>query len=270
MVTMTRRTLLAGLASAPLLSCTPVAAVAAPLPAAVFVAAHQDDELLSMGSAIAAAVDQGRQTVVICATDGSATAARKTLSTKLGRRVTREQITAYRDAEFTWTVRTGLRATPVLPPPGIRMVDGGSTLAGAEALLRWVAQMWPGAAISTHSPWDTHLDHRPLAVAAVDLQAELGPVRHFVPPYVLRDLRTNGLAVDMPRLSTVRRARAAAAQGAYRLWAPPAPGSTRTDRYFAIGYTSTPRSLDAHRVDPTSHFHAPIAVPYRLLEGLRR
>lgn len=235
----------------------------------IYIAAHQDDETLSMGSGIVEHLSSATvsEVIVICATDGSATRARHTLSDRLGREVTREQITYYRDAEMRWAVQTGLGARFVIPPPGVRMVDGQATLAGTRALLDWALSQWPGARVKTHSPWEDHNDHRVLGVAATDMHFEglIPDLRLYLSQTVYR----KNYKPDTPRLSTVRRTAAVDAQGAYCLWAPPKPGSSRDDRYFQVGYTSAGPSFRHHASDPASRRHVPVALPAHRREGLR-
>lgn len=234
---------------------------------AVYVAAHQDDEVLSMGSSIVEHVAAGNnEVIVVCATDGSATAARHKVSARLGREVTPEQITYYRDAEMRWAVQTGLGATFVIPPAGIRMGDGQTTLAGSRALLAWVLAQWPGCRIKTQSPWEDHLDHRSLGVAATDMHHEglIPDLRLYLSPWLYSPDRT-----DLPRMHAIRRSAAVRAQDAYRLWAPPKPHSSRDDRYFQVGYTSVGSLFRAHAKDPVSRRHAPAPVPAHLRAALR-
>lgn len=258
-----RRTILSALIAAPLLG------VAAPSPAStaatvVFVAAHQDDELLFMGSSIVSHVQSGHNVIVVPSTDGRASRARSTLSKRLGREVTEDEFVTYRDAEMRWTVRTGLRARFEVPPPGIRQRDGESTLGGTRAVLEWVLETWPGARIKTHTPWDTHLDHRSLGVVATDMHYEglIPDLRLYTPGHIYRQNLP-----DLPAHGRVRRWEAVNAQAAYKLWSPPKPGTTR-DRYYQIGWTSVARLFREHAADPISRFHAPVEIPARLREGL--
>ena len=82
----TRRSVLLALAASPLIGVSmSVSPVEATSNVVVFVAAHQDDELLSMGSSIVSHVQAGYRVYVIPATDGQATGARFKVAERLGR-----------------------------------------------------------------------------------------------------------------------------------------------------------------------------------------
>ena len=98
-------------------------APAASVPTSVFVVAHQDDEILSMGSGIRQHTEIGR-VVVIVATDGAATAARHKVADRLDREVTPEEIVVHRDVEFRWTCRALGADECLAAPEGLRIPDG--------------------------------------------------------------------------------------------------------------------------------------------------
>lgn len=262
----TRRSLLKGSMTAPWLTgaaLTPAAHAAADHPAAratavsaptwggqqvaLFLSAHQDDELLQMGSQIRADLLAGHRVVVVNCVDGRASGARTaSLARHLGYTPTVEEFVAVRDAEFLEsTARLGVPARQRVIESQ-RLVDGRSTLEGAQRILTsWLARH-PGALVRTHSWLDPHPDHANLgrAVAAAVDAGTVGPAqdaRFFVPhPYA--DLP------GTPPLQPVTEPVGGVEQTPYRDHDP------AHDRW-GVGYHSTPAYFDAHRADPTSWFH---------------
>lgn len=221
---------------------------------AVFVVAHQDDELLTFGASVRSHAEAGVRTVVVVATDGSATRARGTIADRLGRDVTPAEMTIHRDAEFAWTCRALGADECVTPPAGVRIVDGQSTPESTREVLGWVLQRWPGARVKTHSPLAYQLDHRLLGETAAQMHREgqITDLRHYLARYEITAARERGETV--PSYGTTRRQVGDTEQDAYRLWAP----DKGFNRYWSVGYISAGPSFRAHRADPVSHYHAPL------------
>ncbi|WP_122262241.1 PIG-L deacetylase family protein [Ornithinimicrobium cerasi] len=219
-------------------------------PTNVFVVAHQDDELLTFGSAIRQHAETGR-VVVVLVTDGSATAARSKIEDRLGRPVTPAEITTHRDTEFTWTCRALGADECVMAPQ--RAVDGTLTPEAADEVMTWVAATWPGARVKSHTWLGWHNDHVNLghALARAHEAGTITDARFYISPSELRWAGGES-ALPVP-LGRVRRD-VAGAQGAYRLWAP----HVGANRYWSVGYTSTRASFHAHAQDTVSYHHAPL------------
>lgn len=228
-------------------------APAATVPTSVFVVAHQDDELLSMGSGIRQHAEIGR-VVVVVATDGAATQARHDIAARLGREVEPWEIVVHRDAEFRWTCRALGADECLAAPDGLRIPDGQATPESADALFSWVAETWPGARVKTHSWLSPHGDHAALgeALHRAYHAGTLEDARFYIAPY---ELTSFGGREGFP-LPTGRTVRPVGddEQGAYRLWAP----DKAPDRYWAVPMSRVERLFDAHRADPVSYHHAPL------------
>ena len=241
---LTRRTLLATpLALAPTLAA-PAAGGSGPA-TVVYVAAHQDDETLSMGSSIAEHVDAGHDVLVVAATDGSATGSgRRSVEKRLGP-VTDAQLVTARDVEFLHAVTT-LGATPVLPPPGVRVRDGHLDDDAATRMLTWVLASWPGARVKTHSPLAPHSDHAALGRATTCLyrQGAIGDLRLYL------SAGERARVVGGPRLSRVRHPRVVDAAAEYLLWQPSAGR-------WSVGGWSARALLSALSRDPSCYRYAP-------------
>lgn len=146
------------------------------------VSPHQDDELLSMGSAIIEAVAAGREVSVLLVSRGEASSVRtRNLPVQLGFVPSPHHFSAMRDREFDGAVRA-MGATPVIPPYEQRLPDGAASADEVKALVR--AHAAPGAAAFTISPHDEHADHRACAQAVQQLRAEgfVSRASYFISP----------------------------------------------------------------------------------------
>lgn len=245
---LSRRAALTAAAASPVLAAAAPAAAAraaAPPPPVtnVFVHAHQDDELLSLGPEIKAHADAGQAVAVVCATDGAATWTRSEIARRLGRDVEPWEMTVHRDDEWVESVRT-LGGIPVLPPPGVRGADGDLGDAGAAAVIDWCLTTWPGVRVKTHSPLAPHRDHSALGRAALAAR-QAGTVRHlwlYLSGNERRILVEQG--ADLPDLEPLSRD-TWPAQAGYRRWDPP--------RWWSVGYISAPVPLGLAAEDPTCY-----------------
>jgi len=220
-------------------------------PPAVFVVAHQDDELLTMGSAIRQHVEEGRHVVVVVATDGANTIARYRLEKKLGYLPSTVEITQHRDREYRLAAyRLGADERRVAPA-GLRIVDGQSTPESADAIFDWVMTRWPGASVKSHSYLSpTNVDHKNLGEALLRAYEDGSiPDARF---YLSQDERKR---MDvLPKTSRVSRDVGDIEQKSYRHF--------DGDKWWAVGYTSVKAMFDYHRNDPSSWMHRPHAVCY--------
>ncbi|HEU5110200.1 MAG TPA: PIG-L family deacetylase [Micromonosporaceae bacterium] len=268
---MRRRALLAALAAAPLTAGR--LTMAAPLPPALFVAAHPDDELLSMGVAIAEHVAFGRDVHVLWLTDGGTTSARNaingtTTSSWWGvphdpaaegyAPLTVQDCAAARIREATNSVR--LLATGHPAPITVhraQLQDGAYTQFAAEAAIAAVADLIaPGAPVhlKTHS-WlvDNHPDHLAAGGAAKALNtadpSRYPAVRYYVQSTYWADARLAQVAdtFDLPTDAGIT-ARVRAACRAYGAWAP-------AQGVYAVGMHSVSGLFNTLVADPKCKVH---------------
>jgi len=228
-------------------------AEAADGPVNIFVVAHQDDEILMMGPDIRRHADGPGTTIVVLATDGGASNARFKLEAKLGYLPTREDFVTHRDFEFEWTCRAlGADICEIYPN---RSRDGELTPEAAGELFKHYAAKYPGARFKTHSWYDWHADHRTLGLALDGLRsAGIITDARF---YIRTDYGRMGVNTPFP-LPPHGKPTAAVGddeQNAYRLWAP----NKAHNRYWAIGYLSTPNLFNQQRKDPRCYVHASTA-----------
>ncbi|WP_374929465.1 PIG-L deacetylase family protein [Kytococcus sedentarius] len=268
----TRRTLLLGAASSAALAATAVPAAAAPRTAlgtstpppapalptwgtsrvALFFAAHQDDELLQMGSQVRADVEAGHQVVVVNCSDGSASGARTgRLARQLGFVPSVEDFVTARDHEFLEsTARLGVPLQGRVISPD-RYADGTGT---PEAALRIVADWtarFPTALVRAHSFVDAHRDHRAIGEAVDGLVAAgtLGrenDVRFFFSRVYLGTMPTPALQLTSRPVGDVEQTPFRDHDPAHGRW--------------GVGYLSTWNYFDSHRADPVSYWHRASSV----------
>ena len=141
----------------------------------VFFTPHQDDEVLSMGSAIREHVLAGRQVWVVLLTDGGASGACLTQYT------TRAACVAERDKEFNAGVYN-MGATPTIRSD--RMADGYLTSDYVKRVVEEYYNYGTGyknASFKTTSEYDVHPDH---VAAGQGLRAAVGPTdkRFYINP----------------------------------------------------------------------------------------
>lgn len=148
-----------------ILACAP-STHADTLPPAIFLTPHQDDESLSMGSAIREHILAGRDVKVILLTDGSMTY-RCATSPYPSDGSQRGACSAERDMEFTRAVQK-MGAQPIIPvlvAPGnttARAVDGQLTRQFVENVVKQFAGVYgSNASFKTLSMYDSiHPDHQ--------------------------------------------------------------------------------------------------------------
>lgn len=240
----------------------------APLPPALFVAAHPDDETLAMGVAIAEHVTAGRDTHVLLLTDGGTTSARAaingtTVSPWWG--VTHdpaaEGYTALSEADCAAArIREAGNAIRALASPGTATVhrallqDGAYTQGEVETAIVAVADLIaPGAPVhvKTHT-WlvDNHPDHLAAGLAAKALNlaqpTRFPAIRYYVLSTYFADPRLAQVSdtFDYPTGATIT-AKVRNACKAYGAWAPPetyAVGQHSVSGLFTT-LTGNPRSL---------------------------
>ncbi len=219
---------------------------------AVFVAAHQDDEVLTMGAAIRAHVAAGREVLVIVVGRGNKSVVRtRDLPRLLGYTPSETEFGASRDREFERSV-IALGAYPIVPPWAVRLDEKAFAASAAVALLSdWVPE---GSDLKTHTAYgEPNPDH----VAVHDAVAALHTggwtayqPRFYAPSYRVAAVASLGVRCHREGVSTpIGREH----QQAYR--------EIDLDLgYWGIGYQSVPYSFEAQLGDPFA---------YRVLEPTR-
>ncbi len=249
--------------------------MAAPLPPALFVAAHPDDELLGMGVAIAEHVAAGRDTHVLWLTDGGNTTARNAIN---GVGTSAWWGVVHDPAAEGYTpltvedcaaarVRESDTAAAVLASPGTvtthragltsqsltQTFDQEQAQAAVLAVCDAIAPGGP-VHLKGHSHLvDNHPDHLAVggavkALAAGD-PARFPAVRYYVLPQYWADPRLSQVAAsfDLPTDAGIA-ARVRNAARAYGAWAP-------QQGVFAVGYHSVNSLLDTVMATPKCLFH---------------
>lgn len=224
-------------------------ASAVPMQRAVYIVAHQDDELLSMGAAIMADAAAGRRVMVLLTSKGENSAARTmpALTGPLGRTPTKEEFSAHRDREFTETV-TRLGGVPVIPPYAERESDGFADVGNIKALAR--KYLPAGSPLRSHATTDTHQDHNACGMAAAALYKEGWgyDLRHHLAKW-------NQAAHTPPGVTLTREASGgvATAEHAWAYYTQDIPNG-----WWGVGYISAPVIFDEWAADGASWWHPPL------------
>jgi LmbE family N-acetylglucosaminyl deacetylase len=236
-------------------------AAPAPLPAGsppdrhvlVVLSPHPDDETLSFGVWIAEAAARGDRVIVISLTDGRSTGAIETVSTRLGRDLTRDDIAEARIRELQQAaVQLGVAPSDVyrarLDADG---TPGGSrvTVPEAAAVIRAFAARFPQATFATMS-WiaEKHPDH--LDAGQALHEAVLAGTVHDA-RFAISRLWWNLPApneTDVVPTSAAVRAKVAAAAEAYELWDP-------SHQRYSVGWLSVRHQFTSLIADPRTRLH---------------
>lgn len=213
----------------------------------LFVAAHQDDETLTMGAAISNHVDAGHDVHVAFVADGGSSGIRAQLG------MTRTKFVAARDDEGRRACRAlGVPAANV-HFPRLAERDGELTAARARDVIEELLTLLPGARVKTHTNRAVagrHPDHVAVGQAAIDLHAAgaITDLRLYVEPYHLADYKAAYPNPGSEHANTPVRVRAAVAE--YRR-DDPAAGM------WGIADRSVPSLLTLVETNPTSYVHVP-------------
>ncbi len=244
--------------------------MSAPLPPALFVCAHPDDELLAMGVAVAEHVAAGRDTHLLWLTDGATTSARDslngvTVSSWWGIRhdPAAEGYAPLSEADIAAArIREGTNAVRLLATPGAVTIhrvelDAAYTQADAEAAILAVADsIAPGTAVQlkTHSHLvDNHPAHLAAGNAvkhlAATTPARFGNPRYYVLSQYFSDPRLAQVAdtFDLPTDAGITQ-RVRNAARAYGAWAP-------AQGLYAVGMHSVSGLFDTLVANPRSLVH---------------
>lgn len=240
--------------------------VSAPL---IFVP-HQDDELLTLGVAVAYLNDgtARKECQIVLCTDGSASSVRHMLS---GVRPCREHGIIHnvqldtasfikaRDAEFVDSCQSLGIAVTNIHIESERSADGQLSPVEARQVIEKYLRMYPNSSVYTIAPSsvgpakpEQHPDHRALGTAALELfhEGKIDSLFLFVEPYGVESFLKNNPKISLKKLaSTTRiRNRLHRASTAYSQWSP------ENGRY-AIGTHSVGEELEAFLDDPNAHFY---------------
>lgn len=228
---------------------------ASPAPA-VFVAAHQDDELLSMGAAILQHVAAGREVLVLVIGRGNKSVVRtRDMPGLLGYIPSEEEFGAVRDWEFEHAV-VGLGAAPIVPAYSVRLDERAFS---ADDVAEVIAAYAPdGSDLKTHSRAG---EYNPDHVAVHDAVARLYALgwtayepRFYTTCTRLHLVESEGHRWRREGLATPVTLEH---QGPYR--------ETDLDRRrWGIGYRSVPYAFDAQRADPFAYRVLETTIPFDL------
>ena len=222
----------------------------------LYFAAHQDDELLSMGIDICRSLKLGDEVHVILCSDGSQSYVKKVLGNQKSCKkhegihcypLSTEEFVAARDREFRDSCRSLGVPEENIHIPQIRATDGSVDVAFAEALmLEYLEKAGSDAIICTISPNNgpsQHRDHKALGYAAANLleSGALQQVRLFIEPYqyaeITADPQLLPAALETLTAQTEVADRIRTAIGAYSLWDP-------DQNRYAVGYHSVTTQFD--------------------------
>jgi LmbE family N-acetylglucosaminyl deacetylase len=233
----------------------------APLPAAapparhvlVVLSPHPDDETLSFGVWIADALARGYRVVVVCLTDGRSTGATRTVSARLGRTLTRDEIAAARIRELRQAAaQLGVAPTDVYRAQlDDEATPGGSRVTVAETgeVIRAFAVQFPQATFATMS-WTAERQPDHLSAGRALHDAAVQGVVHDA-RFAVSRLWWNLPAptvTDVVPASPAVRARVNAAAAAYKLWDP-------SHQRYSVGWLSVRHQFSALAADPRSRLH---------------
>lgn len=225
----------------------------------VFVAAHQDDESLSMGPAIRAHLEArdaaggpAHEVHVLLLTTGENSGVRAQMG------MDAPTFTAARDDELRRATRQlGVPFERIHLNEAGRVPDGELTEAAATAGISWFLAQHPDAWVKTHSHLAApgrHADHRNAGLAAVALlQAGLivpNGLRLYAEPYQLQAIRDANLGVAISAEHAANGAIVTKALGEYK-------AQDGVGFKYGIGYRSVPSAFDTVMANQASYYHLP-------------
>lgn len=220
---------------------------------AIFYVPHQDDELVSFGSAIMHHVFAGDDVHLVLCTDGASSNVRDELNgvrlCKAHNRLydfglSKREFSEARNREYIWSA-----SCMGIPMSNLHfrqeVSDGSLSLGEADSLIREFEQMYPGALHRTFTYTDPHPDHSNLGTALKRLYDSqvVGDARFYIKTGEMQ--RVDGEWEEakpehLPFLS--------AANHAYRVFVP-------SRGVYSIGYLSVPKTFDTQLERPRSKYH---------------
>lgn len=218
-------------------------------PPVFFYVPHQDDELLTMGHAIAHHVNNGYEVHVVLLTDGASSNAIHNVNRELAKYylqpLTRQEFSYARNLEF-------VRALSKL---GVErkhmhlsyMEDGGTSVDEIKRLVLQYVSRYPEAKHYAMSYTDDHIDHRNSGLALLELFEE-GVIERpkFYIQNVERPLYAGENEPDVDLYYPVLKEAAKPYLDWYPLW-----------RLYSIGNISVKGHFDVFFNNPTSKYHWP-------------
>ncbi|EGT5080366.1 TPA: PIG-L family deacetylase [Clostridioides difficile] len=232
--------------------------------ATLFFTPHQDDETLSMGSAIIEHVEKSDTHVILC-TDGSKSIVRKVLDDggscsyhikdvhKYS--LSENELSKDRDEEFKNSCEAmGVKESNIHIEDN-RAHDGELSKEKAKEIILKYLEEYPEAKVKTVTPFKAsgiHEDHRALGEAALELYREgkIKDLRFYVEPYDYKDFKKVNPNVEVWKVLPSQEEKLLSAMNAYKKWNP-------ESGHYAIGYHSVKSHFDDLELNKTQYVHAP-------------
>lgn len=232
--------------------------------ATLFFTPHQDDETLSMGSAIIEHVEKSDTHVILC-TDGSKSIIRKVLDDGGSCSYHIKDIHKYslsenefskdRDEEFKDSYEAmGVKESNIHIEDN-RAHDGELSKEKAREIILKYLEEYPDAKVKTVTPFKAsgiHEDHRALGEAALELYKEgkIKDLRFYVEPYDYKDFKKVNPNVEVWKVLPSQEEKLLSAMNAYKKWNP-------ESGHYAIGYHSVKSHFDELAINKIQYVHAP-------------
>ena len=229
--------------------------------ATLFFTPHQDDETLSMGSAIIEHVEKSDTHVILC-TDGSKSIIRKVLDDGGSCSYHIKDVHKYslsesefskdRDEEFKDSCEAmGVKESNIHIEDN-RAHDGELSKEKAREIILKYLEEYPDAKVKTVTPFKAsgiHEDHRALGEAALELYKEgkIKDLRFYVEPYDFKKVNPN---VEVWKVLPSQEEKLLSAMNAYKKWNP-------ESGHYAIGYHSVKSHFDELAINKIQYVHAP-------------
>lgn len=232
--------------------------------ATLFFTPHQDDETLSMGSAIIEHVEKSDTHVILC-TDGSKSIIRKVLDDgglcsyhikdvhKYS--LSESEFSKDRDEEFKDSCEAmGVKESNIHIEDN-RAHDGELNKEKAREIILKYLKEYPDAKVKTVTPFKAsgiHEDHRALGEAALELYKEgkIKDLRFYVEPYDYNDFKEVNPNVEVWEVLPSQEEKLLSAMNAYKKWNP-------ESGHYAIGYHSVKSHFDELATKKIQYVHAP-------------
>ncbi|MCE0770990.1 PIG-L family deacetylase [Clostridioides difficile] len=232
--------------------------------ATLFFTPHQDDETLSMGSAIIEHVEKSDTHVILC-TDGSKSIIRKVLDDGGSCSYHIKDVHKYslsesefskdRDEEFKDSCEAmGVKESNIHIEDN-RAHDGELSKEKAREIILKYLEEYPDAKVKTVTPFKAsgiHEDHRALGEAALELYKEgkIKDLRFYVEPYDYKDFKKVNPNVEVWKVLPSQEEKLLSAMNAYKKWNP-------ESGHYAIGYHSVKSYFDELATNKIQYVHAP-------------
>lgn len=218
-------------------------------PVAIFYSPHQDDELLTMGHAIAYYVDNGYDVHVVLLTDGANSQSIRAVNRQFQQMnlapLTTKEFSYARSLEFVRSLKSlGVSRENI---HFANYEDGRTTVSQISDVILKYAKRYPNAEHMAFSFKDDHRDHQNSGLALLDLYS--AGFIHAAKFYIQNNERHLWQGDYEPNIEQYRPAIIDAAQY-YREWDP-------LRRMYSIGLISVPYDFSLLDMDPRSKYHGP-------------